>query len=292
VKFINAIIFCTIFSFVYSQSKKEQIEILSIRVDSLHEVLNNDKKNNKIQNETLIHMLDSLKEMMANEKQSNFNHSTAISELNSNNKSINSELSKLNQEFALIKLKSDSISLMKSEIEKLKLQLNPENKELIKKQYSPVTFWNVKIGEADSNSVANYLKSKKKEGMPMKLGSYISSSRSDGIAIRAWGKIKLSNILTNSCDNIYYNFDENNICNNIDIDFYGSDDTPSNLFNIVVSDMERLFKSKASYKVQTDINDDKTQVATIKNNGAIIYVTNTIESMSSVYVSILCETKN
>lgn len=277
-KFINTIIFCTIFSFVYSQSKKEQIEILSIRVDSLDEVLNNDKKNNKIQNETLIHILDSLKVLMANEKQSNFNHSTAISELN--------------QELALVKMKTDSLNLMKNDLEKLKLQLSPENKELIKKQYSPVTFWNVKIGEADSNSVANYLKSKKKEGIPMKLGSYISSSRSDGIAIRAWGKIKLSNILTNSCDNIYYNFDENNICYNINIDFYGGDDTPSNLFNIVVSDMERLFKSKASYKVQTDINDDKTQVATIKNNGAIIYVTNTIESMSSVYVSILCETKN
>lgn len=277
-KFINTIIFCTIFSFVYSQSKKEQIEILSIRVDSLDEVLNNDKKNNKIQNETLIHILDSLKVLMANEKQSNFNHSTAISELN--------------QELALVKMKTDSLNLMKNDLEKLKLQLSPENKELIKKQYSPVTFWNVKIGEADSNSVANYLKSKKKEGIPMKLGSYISSSRSDGIAIRAWGKIKLSNILTNSCDNIYYNFDENNICYNIDIDFYGGDDTPSNLFNIVVSDMERFFKSKALYKVETDINDDKTQVATIKNNGAIIYVTNTIESMSSVYVSILCETKN
>ena len=277
-KFINTIIFCTIFSFVYSQSKKEQIEILSIRVDSLDEVLNNDKKNNKIQNETLIHILDSLKVLMANEKQSNFNHSTAISELN--------------QELALVKMKTDSLNLMKNDLEKLKLQLSPENKELIKKQYSPVTFWNVKIGEADSNSVANYLKSKKKEGIPMKLGSYISSSRSDGIAIRAWGKIKLSNILTNSCDNIYYNFDENNICYNINIDFYGGDDTPSNLFNIVVSDMERFFKSKALYKVETDINDDKTQVATIKNNGAIIYVTNTIESMSSVYVSILCETKN
>ena len=277
-KFINTIIFCTIFSFVYSQSKKEQIEILSIRVDSLDEVLNNDKKNNKIQNETLIHILDSLKVLMANEKQSNFNHSTAISELN--------------QELALVKMKTDSLNLMKNDLEKLKLQLSPENKELIKKQYSPVTFWNVKIGEADSNSVANYLKSKKKEGIPMKLGSYISSSRSDGIAISAWGKIKLSNILTNSCDNISYNFDENNICYNIYIDFYGSDDTPSNLFNIVVSDMERFFKSKALYKVETDINDDKTQVATIKNNGAIIYVTNTIESMSSVYVSILCETKN
>ena len=277
-KFINTIIFCTIFSFVYSQSKKEQIEILSIRVDSLDEVLNNDKKNNKIQNETLIHILDSLKVLMANEKQSNFNHSTAISELN--------------QELALVKMKTDSLNLMKNDLEKLKLQLSPENKELIKKQYSPVTFWNVKIGEADSNSVANYLKSKKREGIPMELVSYISSSRSDGIAIRARGKIKLSNILTNSCDNIYYNFDENNICYNIDIDFYGSDDTPSNLFNIVVSDMERLFKSKASYKVQTDINDDKTQVATIKNNGAIIYVTNRIESMSNVYLSILCETKN
>ena len=277
-KFINTIIFCTIFSFVYSQSKKEQIEILSIRVDSLDEVLNNDKKNNKIQNETLIHILDSLKVLMANEKQSNFNHSTAISELN--------------QELALVKMKTDSLNLMKNDLEKLKLQLSPENKELIKKQYSPVTFWNVKIGEADSNSVANYLKSKKKEGIPMKLGSYISSSRSDGIAISAWGKIKLSNILTNSCDNISYNFDENNICYNIYIDFYGGDDTPSNLFNIVVSDMERFFKSKALYKVETDINDDKTQVATIKNNGAIIYVTNTIESMSSVYVSILCETKN
>ena len=277
-KFINTIIFCTIFSFVYSQSKKEQIEILSIRVDSLDEVLNNDKKNNKIQNETLIHILDSLKVLMANEKQSNFNHSTAISELN--------------QELALVKMKTDSLNLMKNDLEKLKLQLSPENKELIKKQYSPVTFWNVKIGEADSNSVANYLKSKKREGIPMELGSFISSSRSDGIAISARGKIKLSNILTNSCDNISYNFDENNICYNIYIDFYGSDDTPSNLFNIVVSDMERLFKSKASYKVQTDINDDKTQVATIKNNGAIIYVTNRIESMSNVYVSILCETKN
>ena len=277
-KFVNVIIFCTICSFVYSQSKKEQLEILSIRVDSLNEVLNNDKKNNEIQNQTLIHKLDSLKEIITNVKQSNFNHSTAISELN--------------QELALVKMKTDSLILMKNDLEKLKLQLNPENKELIKKQYSPVTFWNVKIGEADSNSVANYLKSKKKEGIPMKLGSYISSSGSDGIAIRAWGKIKLGNILTNSCDNIYYNFDENNICNSIDIDFYGSDDTPSNLFNIVVSDMERFFKSKALYKVETDINDDKTQVATIKNNGAVIYVTNTIESMSSVYLSISCETKN
>ena len=67
----------------------------------MDEVLNNDKKNNKIQNETLIHILDSLKVLMANEKQSNFNHSTAISELN--------------QELALVKMKTDSLNLMKND---------------------------------------------------------------------------------------------------------------------------------------------------------------------------------
>ena len=45
-KFVNAFIFFTICSFVYSQSKKEQIEILSTRVDSLIEVLNFEKKSN------------------------------------------------------------------------------------------------------------------------------------------------------------------------------------------------------------------------------------------------------
>lgn len=168
-KFINALIFFTICSFVYSQSKKEQIETLSIRVDSLIEVLNFEKKSNKIQNETLNLKLDSLKGLITNEKQSNLNNSTTISELNSNNKSINSELSKLNQELALIKLKNDSLNVMRSELEKLKTQLSPEIKEVIKKTYTPITFWNIKIGESDFNTVTEYLKLKKRQGVFSKL---------------------------------------------------------------------------------------------------------------------------
>ena len=290
-KFINVFIFCTICSFFYSQSKKEQIETLSIRVDSLIEVLNFEKKSNKNMNETLILKLDSIKGLITNEKQSNLNNSTAISELNLNNKSINSELSKLNQELALMKLKNDSLNVMRSELEKLKIQMSPEKKEDIKNEYTPLTFWNIKIGEADSNSVANYLKSKKKEGMPVNLASYRSSSGSIGIAIRAWGKIKLDNILTYSCDNIYYNFDKNNICYEMEAYFYGSNDYPTNLFNIVVADLEKVLKSKASYKVFTDINEDKTQIATIKNDGVVVKIVNDLEPNSDVNISILCEKK-
>lgn len=287
-KFINALIFFTICSFVYSQSKKEQIETLSIRVDSLIEVLNFEKKSNKIQNETLNLKLDSLKGLITNEKQSNLNNSTTISELNSNNKSINSELSKLNQELALIKLKNDSLNVMRSELEKLKTQLSPEIKEVIKKTYTPVTFWNIKIGESDYNTVTEYLKLKKRQGVFSKLigGSDFFSKNN---SIIAQGNTKLDNILTYESEQIRIIFDENNICNRIDIQYDFRNSEPNDLFNKLIEDMERYLKVKAILKIEEDINSDKTQIATLKKDGITIKIRNEIASAFAPDVAIYCD---
>ena len=276
-KFVNAFIFFTICSFVYSQSKKEQIEILSIRVDSLIEVLNFEKKSNKIQNETLILKLDSLKGLITNEKQSNLNNSTAISELNSNNKSINSELSKLNQELALIKLKNDSLNLM-----------SPEKKQVIKKEYTPFTFWNIKIGESDFNSVSEFVKSKKKQGVFNKLISG-TSGFSDKKTIIAQGKTKLDNILTYESEQIKIIFDENNVCNMINIQYNWRESTPNDLFSKLVEDMERYFKVKATVTIEEDINSDKTQIAKLKKDGITIKIRNAIASDFAPDVIIYCD---
>lgn len=276
-KFVNAFIFFTICSFVYSQSKKEQIEILSIRVDSLIEVLNFEKKSNKIQNETLILKLDSLKGLITNEKQSNLNNSTAISELNSNNKSINSELSKLNQELALIKLKNDSLNLM-----------SPEKKQVIKKEYTPFTFWNIKIGESDFNSVSEFVKSKKKQGVFNKLISG-TSGFSDKKTIIAQGKTKLDNILTYESEQIKIIFDENNVCNRINIQYDFRKSEPNDLFNKLIEDMERYLKVKATLKIEEDINSDKTQIATLKKDGITIKIRNEIASAFAPDVVIYCD---
>jgi hypothetical protein len=287
-KFINVFIFCTICSFFYSQSKKEQIETLSIRVDSLIEVLNFEKKSNKNLNETLILKLDSLKELITNEKQSNLNNSTAISELNSNNKSINSELSKLKQELALIKLKNDSLIVMRSELEKLKIQMNPEKKEDIKKKYTPITFWNIKIGESDYNTVSEYLKLKKRQGVFSKLidGSDLFSKKN---SIRAEGKTKLDNILTYESEQIKIIFDENNVCNMINIQYNWRDSAPNDLFNKLVEDMERFFKVKATVTIEEDINSDKTQIAKLKKDGITIKIRNEIASAFAPDVTIYCD---
>lgn len=287
-KFINALIFFTICSFVYSQSKKEQIETLSIRVDSLIEVLNFEKKSNKIQNETLNLKLDSLKGLITNEKQSNLNNSTTISELNSNNKSINSELSKLNQELALIKLKNDSLNVMRSELEKLKTQLSPEIKEVIKKTYTPITFWNIKIGESDYNTVTEYLKLKKRQGVFSKLigGSDFFSKNN---SIIAQGNTKLDNILTYESEQIRIIFDENNICNRIDIQYDFRNSEPNDLFNKLIEDMERYLKVKAILKIEEDINSDKTQIATLKKDGITIKIRNEIASAFAPDVAIYCD---
>ena len=287
-KFVNAFIFFTICSFVYSQSKKEQIEILSTRVDSLIEVLNFEKKSNKIQNETLILKLDSLKVLITNEKQSNLNNSTAISELNSNNKSINSELSKLNQELSLIKLKNDSLNVMRSELEKLKIQMSPEKKEVIKKTYTPITFWNIIIGESDYNTVSEYLKLKKRQGVFNKLiGS--SDFFSNKSTIRAEGKTKLDNILTYESEQIKIIFDENNVCNMINIQYNWRESTPNDLFSKLVEDMERYFKVKATVTIEEDINSDKTQIAKLKKDGITIKIRNAIASDFAPDVIIYCD---
>jgi hypothetical protein len=287
-KFVNAFIFFTICSFVYSQSKKEQIENLSIRVDSLIEVLNFEKKSNKIQNETLILKLDSLRGLITNEKQSNLNNSTAISELNSNNKSINSELSKLNQELSLIKLKNDSLNVMRSELEKLKIQMNPEKKDVIKKTYTPITFWNIKIGESDYNTVSEYLKLKKRQGVFNKLISG-TSVFSDKKSILAQGKTKLDNILTYESEQIKIIFDENNVCNRIDIQYDFRNSEPNDLFNKLIEDMERYLKVKATLKIEEDINSDKTQIATLKKDGITIKIRNEIASDFAPDVAIYCD---
>jgi hypothetical protein len=287
-KFVNAFIFFTICSFVYSQSKKEQIENLSIRVDSLIEVLNFEKKSNKIQNETLILKLDSLRGLITNEKQSNLNNSTAISELNSNNKSINSELSKLNQELSLMKLKNDSLNVMRNELEKLKIQLNPEKKDVLKKTYTPITFWNIKIGESDYNTVSEYLKLKKKQGVFNKLISG-TSVFSDKKSILAQGKTRLDNILTYESEQIKIIFDENNVCNRIDIQYDFRNSEPNDLFNKLIEDMERYLKVKATLKIEEDINSDKTQIATLKKDGITIKIRNEIASDFAPDVAIYCD---
>ena len=287
-KFVNAFIFFTICSFVYSQSKKEQIEILSTRVDSLIEVLNFEKKSNKIQNETLILKLDSLKVLITNEKQSNLNNSTAISELNSNNKSINSEFSKLNQELSLIKLKNDSLNVMRSELEKLKIQMSPEKKEIIKKIDTPFTFWNIIIGESDYNTVSEYVKSKKKQGVFNKLSSgtdFFSKKKN----ISCEGKTKLDNILTYESEGLRIIFDENNVCNMINITYTFKEEHPNDLFNKLLIDMERYFKVKAAVTIEEDINSDKTQIAKLKKDGITIKIRNAIASDFAPDVIIYCD---
>jgi hypothetical protein len=261
-KFINVFIFCTICSFFYSQSKKEQIETLSNRVDSLIEVLNFEKKSNKNLNETLILKLDSLKELITNEKQSNLNNSTAISELNSNNKSINSELSKLKQELALIKLKNDSLNLM-----------SPEKKQDIKKEYTPFTIWNITIGKSVFDEIAEYLKSKKNKGYftDLSIGT-IDNAKSifNGCRyIRSYTATppfmsnNLDGILSNKCHDLTYYFDGKDICIGIKIQFWQKKDYPSNIFDKQVSDMEKLFSEKAIVTTETDVIGDKKKIAKI-----------------------------
>jgi len=199
-------------SLINAQSKKEQIEILTVRIDSLNDVLKIEKKYNKLQNDMLIHKMDSLNDLIKIETKTNLNNSIAISELNSNYNSINSDLSKLKQEFSSIILKMDTLTSLVQEFLKLKQSTNPVIEEINRTEYLPFKFWNITIGKSDSLSVANYLRMKKAQGLAVKLGSYVWSSSSIGVAISAQGKIRLDNILSYNCDEINYCFDKNNIC--------------------------------------------------------------------------------
>jgi hypothetical protein len=166
--------------------------------------------------------------------------------------------------------------------------MNPEKKEDIKKKYTPITFWNIKIGESDYNTVSEYLKLKKRQGVFSKLidGSDLFSKKN---SIRAEGKTKLDNILTYESEQIKIIFDENNVCNMINIQYNWRDSAPNDLFNKLVEDMERFFKVKATVTIEEDINSDKTQIAKLKKDGITIKIRNEIASAFAPDVTIYCD---
>jgi hypothetical protein len=166
--------------------------------------------------------------------------------------------------------------------------MSPEIKEVIKKTYTPITFWNIKIGESDFNSVSEFVKSKKKQGVFNKLISG-TSGFSDEKTIIAQGKTKLDNILTYESERIKIIFDENNICNMINIQYDWRDSAPNDLFNKLVEDMERFFKVKATVTIEEDINSDKTQIAKLKKDGITIKIRNEIASAFAPDVTIYCD---
>jgi hypothetical protein len=289
-KFAILIIVCAFFLNVFAQSKKEQIEILTLRIDSISDNLKNEKLNFSTQ-------IDSLKNNLRIENQIHLNQSTKIMELSDGIINLNDQIDSLNKslrnleskflkvENELIKIKGikDSLFMLNEKLSSIQL-----DEKSLKIEYLPIKFWNVTIGQSDSSFIANYVKIKKKQGMFSKLGSYVSSSNSIGGSISAEGKTNLDNILTYNCDEIDFCLDKNNICYKVEIRYYSNIENLQNLFSVMVSDMEKLFNTTANLSINTDINDDKTQVARIRKNDVTLNIS---KSKYNAKISIYCNEK-
>ncbi len=290
-KFAFILIFCVFFSNVFAQSKKEQIETLTLRIDSITNNLNIEKLN-------ISKQIDSLKENLKIENQIHKDLSTKIMDLslkiinlNDQNDSLNRLIKNLESKFLEFNIESTQIKSIRDSLNILNEKIGSfqQDEKSLKPDYIPFKFWNVTIGQSDSSFIANYVKLKKKQGLFSELGSYVSSSNSIGGQISAKGKTTLDNILTYNCDAIDYCLDENNICYKIDIRYYDDDVVNLyNLFNIMVSDMEKLFNAKAILSIYTDINDDKTQVATISKDNFTLFIS---KNEYNAKISIYCNEK-
>jgi hypothetical protein len=197
-------------------------------------------------------------------------------------KNLEGKFLEFNIESNQIKSIRDSLNILNEKISSVQ-----QDEKSLKIDYIPLKFWNVTIGQSDSSFIANYVKLKKKQGLFSELGSYVSSTNSIGGLISAKGKTTLDNILTYNCDAIDYCLDEKNICYKVDIRYY-DDENLYNLFNIMVSDMEKLFNVKAILSIYTDINDDKTQVAKISKDNFTLFIS---KNKYNANISIYCNQK-
>lgn len=127
-------------SVFYSQSKKEQIEILNKRVDSLYQILNFERNSNSKKTADLSTIIVNLEN-----KISSLNSS--VNKLTLDLKSCKSEITVKHQEISnlnvQIKAKTDSLYLLKSELE----NLNQQN------EFNKVGEYNKPINELDNNSI-------------------------------------------------------------------------------------------------------------------------------------------
>lgn len=292
-KFVNVFIFCVLHLSVYSQTKKGQIENLSISLDSLNIVVNKEKQINSDQSVIISELNREIK---------NLNDQIKI--LNSSSKNLETLLNSINQEFALIKIKNDSLTLIKAEIEKLKLKMGSETNVEINNDCSKFTIWGITIGESDDKSVGDYLKFKKSQGeftelsigtidkskSPFYRCKYIKAYNSE----EPYGRSNLGGILSYKCSSVRCYFDSNDNCIGLDIDFMNKEDYPSDLFNKQVADMEKLFSEKATMTIETDAIGGKMKIATIKKENINVQIKDDLKT-DNIYGSkiyIFCNKKN
>lgn len=119
-KFI-ALVFVLTFSAIYSQSKKEQIQSLNFRIDSLNNVINNNNIRfnediNNLKKEKLQLSNSILKDKMTFEEKISFINDS-LSKLNNINKNLNAKISK---QIELIELFNNALSIEDREFDALK----------------------------------------------------------------------------------------------------------------------------------------------------------------------------
>ena len=107
--------FILFYCFSNAQSKKEQIEILNKRVDSLSEILGSERKINLDKSTKISELTNTI----SNLESSIFSLNAAMSKLTVESQSKITEIKNLQ---AILKIKSDSLSLVINELDKLKIQ--------------------------------------------------------------------------------------------------------------------------------------------------------------------------
>jgi hypothetical protein len=139
-KYIFSFIFISLIIEIFSQSKKEKIEILNIRVDSLYQILNFERNSNSKKTADLSATIVSLEN-----KISSLNSS--LNKLTLDFKSCKSEITVKQEENSNLKVqikgKTDSLYLLKSELENLNQQ----------SAFNKVGKHNKPIHELDNNAI-------------------------------------------------------------------------------------------------------------------------------------------
>ncbi len=242
----------------FSQSKKEIIEILSQRVDSLNLALKFEKESS-LEKSSLISRMD-------------ISNKGLEDQINLLNESVKSSYTKLAFYQSALAIKSDSLIFLIAELEKLK---NTNNAVLTnsKIECSKFNFWEFIIGSTDYNTIEELFKTKKKQGIfeVLSKGSVVSGFLPKSKYIEGEGKTRLDNILTYPCSSISCHFYDDKLIG-IQINYIWKKDFPKDLFERQVADMEKLFGIKAEISIESDINEDKSKIAILKKESIVVKI--------------------
>lgn len=107
-------------SILFGQSKKEQIELLNKRVDSLNQVVGNERNTNTDNTNQIKELNSKITSFEENISELNLKISKIISELQSTKSEVESKQQEITNLKTLLKQKDDSLEMVKADLEKLK----------------------------------------------------------------------------------------------------------------------------------------------------------------------------